>query len=477
MGLKTGRRTFLATLGAAAAGLFGSNKLDPAALAAAPSPSKMTKGGMSVDGNAICEIKSGFGSTGNPWAELGIKPMVNIEGTETVLGGTVMKPEVMELMRMGNMHFVVMDDLEVAAGKYVANLCKAPAGMTGLITGGAAASLVVGYAGMMTEDYSERIINIPDVTNFPKTEVIIQQGHRSGFDHQIRQCGAKLVVVKTRQEMVAAINPRTLAIHYTFSGDGEVSPQDTVAIAKDHGLYSYNDASDCLPPKERLWELPAMGFDITAFSGGKDICGPQTTGIMIGRPDLLHWALLNMSPQEDRIGRPCKVAKEAIFALIKATEIFVNQDYDATIKGYDDKAQTITNALAKYGVTMARVFNQTETSNVSPHYTWSWDPAKVNLTGQQVTAALAATMPVTIGQQPGPDTVSVRMRPDPNWPASAGGARGEGDDERRRGGNPNSIEFSCWLLKDCEDKYIADRLVEIFSAAVAPGSKPGAKKS
>ncbi len=512
MNLKLGRRSFLSTLGAAGASLLSAGKLNASGMMnGAPNTATMAKGGMSVDGNAIVPIKSGFCSTGNPWAELGITPVVNIQGTVTVIGGTVMKPEVMEAIRHGNMHFTVIDELEVASGKWLANLCKAPAGMTGLVTGGAAASLVVGYAGMMTEDYNERLINIPDVTNFPKTEVIIQRGHMDGFDHQIRQTGAKLVVVTTRDEMIAAINSRTLAIHFTHSGNAEVSMQDTVAIAKSHNLYTFNDASDSLPPKERLWELPAMGFDITSFSGGKDICGPQTTGIMIGREDLLHWALLNMSPQENRIGRPCKVGKEVLFGLLKATEIFVNQDYDKTIREYDAKAQTITNALAKFGVTSSRSFNPTALSNVSPHYTWTWDPAKVNLTGAQVTAALGATKPVAIGATGGANSGGLRGRPDPNWPATPGGAAAGGGGRGgagaaggpggaggaragagaagaqarggRGGGNPNSFGFSTWLLKEGEDTYIAKRLVEIFSAAAAPGSvttsgkKPAAKKS
>lgn len=136
-----------------------------------------------------------------------------------------MKPEVMELMRQGNQHFVLINELEVAAGKFIAKLCKSPGGLTGLVTGGAAAAIVVGYAGMMTEDLEPRIIACPDVTGFPRTEVIIQKSHRYPFDHQIRQTGAKLVEVETREEMIAAINPRTLAIHFTniLSDKGKVS--------------------------------------------------------------------------------------------------------------------------------------------------------------------------------------------------------------------------------------------------------------
>ena len=201
---------------------------------------------------------------------------------------------------------------------------KSPAGYTGLVTGGAAAAMVVGYAGMMTEDLEDRIKLCPDVANFPRNEVIIQKSHRYAFDHQIRQTGAKLIEVVTREEMIAAINPKTVAIHFTNiqSDRGKVSGPETVAIARQHGIYTFNDASADVPPVSRLWEYPAVGFDMVTFSGGKDIQGPQASGILIGKEELIHWSLLNMSPQEDRIGRCCKVGKETIFGLLKALEIF-----------------------------------------------------------------------------------------------------------------------------------------------------------
>jgi L-seryl-tRNA(Ser) seleniumtransferase len=426
------------------------------------------------------------------------------------MGGTVMKPEVVEAIRMGNMHFCVIDDLEVQSGKWLAKLVKAPAGYTALVTEGDASGILVSYAGMLTEDYNERLVNIPDLRGFPKTEVIIQRGHRDNFDHQIRQTGVKLVVVETKEELIAAINERTVGIHFNHiqANRGQVSAEDVIKIAKEHNIYTFCDASADVPPKERLWEIPAMGFDIVAFSGGKDISGPQATGFIIGKEEMLRWALLNMSPQENRIGRVCKVGKESLFGLLKAVELFVNQDYDETLRKYDAKADTITKALAKYGVTMTRTYNGEALGNVSPHYTWTWDADKIKITNQEVMQKLGETQPVAIGAPPGHGMGSGGMsgRPDPNWtgpndsasggggaragaaaagatgaPGAPGGAAAGG--RGGRGGPPNTFGFSTWLLKDGEDKYIANRLVEIFSAAAVPGafpassSKAAAKKS
>jgi seryl-tRNA(Sec) selenium transferase len=450
------RRSFVAALGAALGGLFA-----PAESNASGIFGKKPKPSMpSVDGDPIVPITTGLGCTGNIYAELGVTPLVNINGTVTVIGGSLMKPEVMELMRRGNEHFVLIDELEIAAGKFIAKLCKSPAGYTGLVTGGAAAAMVVGYAGMMTEDLEPRMHTIPDVADFPRNEVIIQKSHRYPFDHQIRQTGAKLVEVETREQMIAAINPKTVAIHFTniLADKGQISGPETVAIARAHNIYTFNDASADVPPKERLWEYPGVGFDMVTFSGGKDICGPQASGILIGREELIRYALLNMSPQEDRIGRCCKVGKETIFGLLKALEIFVNQDYDATLKMYDQRAQVITDTVKKFGVTaLPREFNPQALGNVTPRYSWQIDRSKLDITGPEVMQKLADTRPIGIGSM-GAGASGMRGR-NPDAPA------GENHAHHGHPSDPNSFGFAVWQLKDGEDRMIAERLAEIFSAA------------
>lgn len=451
MNLKWNRRSFLSTLGAATGSLL-------APQAAVAQKKKDEKPG--VDGHAIVPIKSGLGSTGNIYAELGVTPLVNIVGTVTVIGGSVMKPEVMELMRQGNQHFVMINELEVAAGRFLQKLCKLPEGYTGLVTGGVAAGIVVAYAGMLTEDLEPRMKACPDLTGFPKTEVIIQKAHRNNFDHQVRQTGVKLVEVETKDQMINAINDKTLAMHFINiqSDGGKVSGPEMIEIARKAGIYTFNDASADVPPKERLWEYPAQGWDFVAFSGGKDICGPQSTGFLFGKEKLIRWAQMNMSPQEDRIGRSSKVGKEQIFAALKAIEMFVEQDYDAVIRSYDARAEVISKAVAKFGVTaLPRQFNPNALGNVTPHYSWKIDQTKTSLTAQDVMKALAETKPVGIGSM-NADAAGMRGR-NPDAPAHPPEQR------RRRQQDPTTFGFAMWQLKDGEDKYIADRLVEIFSTA------------
>ena len=475
MSLKFGwsRRSFLSALAALSGGLFVPAELGAERPSGKNNKSQPPPGGASLDGDPIVPITTGLGSTGNLYGELGLTPIINCQDIITVIGGSLMQPEVMEVMRLGNERYVFVDDLEVAAGKFIAGLCKSPPGYTGLVTNGAAASILVGYAAMLTEDYEPRLEAIPDLTYFPKTEVIIQRAHRNAFDHQIRQTGARLVVVETRDQMIAAINPRTLAIHFDDASAnwGKVSGPETVAIAKEHNVYTFCDAAADVPPKSRLWEYPAIGFDMVTFSGGKQICGPQSSGILIGKKDLIGWALMNMSPQEDRIGRPCKIGKEQIFALLKALEIFVNRDEAAAEKMYDARAHLVADTLAQFGVKASPGdYDPGSPINVMGFFKYEWDPATIALTGAQVLEALAATRPVAIGfvfpsdYDPHNGSHGRRGRPDPNFPPP---------DTNRYGGpgapdapeNPNSFSLAFSLMKEGEDKIVADRLVEIFSAA------------
>ena len=378
------RRSFLSALGLAAGSLTAAGEADAAGfLGKKHKPSAMP--GL-LDGSPIVPITSGLGSTGDIYAELGVTPLVNINGTVTVIGGSVMKPEVMELIRRGNEHFVLIDELEIAAGKFIAKLCKSPAeGYTGFGDrwgGGGDGGWLRGDDDGRSGAAHARHSRCRQFSEETKSSSI-QKSHRYAFDHQIRQTGAKLVEVETREQMIAAINPKTVAIHFTniLSDRGQVSGAETVEIAKAHNLYTFNDASADVPPKERLWEYPAIGFDMVTFSGGKDICGPQASGVLIGKEELIRYSLMNMSPQEDRIGRCCKVGKETIFGLLKALEIFVNQDFETTLSMYDERAKVISEAVHKYGVSaLPREFNPQALGNVTPRYSWKIDSAKLQIT-------------------------------------------------------------------------------------------------
>jgi L-seryl-tRNA(Ser) seleniumtransferase len=429
------RRSFLTTLSAAVGGLWSMKDANAATLLAG-GPYSAPRGG---SGGAI---SSGLGSSGDIYAELGVTPVINGAGTFTVLGGSLMYPEVIEAIRLGNEKFVNINDLEVAAGKKMAELCKMPEGYTGLVTAGAAAALVVGYAAILTGDNPQYIKQIPDLTGMPKGEVIIQKSHRYPFDHQVRQTGVKLIEVETREELIAAINPRTAALHFTnlFNDKGQVKVDEFVQIAHQHNLPAFNDAAADTPPVSRLWKYTEMGYDLVTFSGGKDIRGPQAAGLLMGKQDLIRCALLNMSPQEDTIGRPCKVGKEEICGMLKALELFVASDQDAILQQYYAQLGRVSDVVKKIpGVTTSYDFNPEQIANHTVSLKISWDPNKISLTSKQVREQLAATRPR-----------SIRMG-------------GNGDDEK----NPTNptVGLTAWQLQSGDEMIIASRLSEILQSA------------
>jgi L-seryl-tRNA(Ser) seleniumtransferase len=429
------RRSFLTTFSAAIGGLWGVKNVRAATL--------VSGGPYEPASNGSAAISSGLGSSGDIYAELGVTPVINGAGTYTVLGGSLMYPEVIEAMRLGNEKFVDINELEVAAGKKMAKLCKVPEGYTGLVTAGAAAALVVGYAAILTGDNKQYIQQIPDLTGMPKSEVIIQKSHRYPFDHQVRQTGVKLIEVETRDELIAAINPRTAALHFTnlFNEKGQVKVDEFVKIAHQHNLPAFNDAAADTPPISRLWEYTEMGYDLVTFSGGKDIRGPQAAGLLMGKEDLIRGALLNMSPQEDTIGRPCKVGKEEICGMLKALELFVASDQDAILKQYYAQLGQVSDVVTKIpGVTTSYDFNPEQIANHTVSLRISWDPTKISLTTKQVMQQLAASRPR-----------SIRMG-------------GNGDDEANKPKNP-TVELTPWQLQPGDEMIIANRLSEILQSA------------
>jgi L-seryl-tRNA(Ser) seleniumtransferase len=404
-------------------------------------------GGRSLSGGGLA--LTGLGSTGDIYAELGVTPILNAAGTYTSMGGSLMAPEVIEAMRLGNEHFVDINQLEVAAGKKMAELCHMPSGYTGLVTGGAAAALLVGYAAILTGDNKTYIRQIPDLTGMPKSEVIIQKSHRYAFDHQIRQTGVKLVEVETRDDLTAAINPRTAAMHFTnfLNPAGQIKVDEFVQIARQHNLPAFNDAAADTPPISRLWEYTQMGYDLVTFSGGKDMRGPQAAGLLMGKEDLIRCALLNMSPNEDTIGRASKVGKEEICGMLKALEMFVSSDQDAILKEYHAQLTRIGSALGGIsGVTTDYEYDPAGIANVTPRLAVSWDPSRIALTKQQVAAQLTATRPYSI------------MLSD------------DGDDQQKQGPHNPTIRITAWMMKPGEEKVVADRLSEIFQSGVVKAS-------
>lgn len=375
MRLDSNRRGFLGAASALAASLFAPGKLFSSARTTAKAADV-----------------TGFGQSGNPYDELGVTTVINCEGTMTMLGGSLLRPELEAVMAMAGRHFVSIPELEVAAGKRIAEMLKLPDGYSALVTSGAAAAIQSGLAGILTGDNETFIRQLPELTGM-KSEVIIQKTHRNPFDHQLRSTGIKLIEIETRDQLRQAVNDRTAMMHFTnfANAAGQIKVDEWVRLAKQSNLPCMIDAAADTPPVSHLWDYAYLGYDLITFSGGKAIRGPQCAGLLIGRKDLVANALLNNSPHEDTLGRSQKVGKEEIIGMVKALEIYLKEDHDALTNEWQRRLDGIARELAKVpGVTTS--FFTPDIANHVPHMQITWD-SRISATPKDISKALRESKP------------------------------------------------------------------------------------
>src|SRR5579872_1015195 len=408
---KWNRRGFLGTAAAIAASIMAPRKLFSSS--AAP--------------NGAAAV-SGFGQSGNPYDELGVTTVINCEGTMTMLGGSLLRPELEAVMAMAGRHFVSIPELEVAAGKRIAEMLKLPENYTALVTSGAAAAIQSGLAGILTGNNETFIKQIPDLTGM-KSEVIIQKSHRNPFDHQLRNTGIKLIVIETREQLQQAVNDRTAMMHFSnfANAAGQIKVDEWVKLGKQYNIPCMNDAAADTPPVSHLWDYANMGYDLITFSGGKAMRGPQCAGMLIGREDLVHYALLNNSPNEDTLGRSQKVGKEEIVGMVKALEIYLSEDHDALAREWQQQLENISAQITKIPGVSTEFFTP-DIANHVPHMQITWDQ-RIPLTPKQASQLLRSGQPSVV----------------------IGGGEGR-----------PGLAMNSFMLQPGEDQIIADQLVRVL---------------
>src|SRR5204863_1108569 len=221
-------------------------------------------------------------------------------------------------------HFVDLIELQNRVGEKIAKLLGVE---SALVTTGAAGALLLGTAAAVTRGDAKLIARLPDTAGM-KNEVILQKTHHSCYDNQLTDVGVKLIDVETAADVGRAVTERTAQMFFMNVAEaaGKVRRDEWVELARKHRVPTLLDAAADTPPVGRLSEYTRMGFDLVAFSGGKAIRGPNDTGMLLGRQDLIAAAKLNASPHEGTIGRMMKVGKEDMIALLAAVERFVRLD-------------------------------------------------------------------------------------------------------------------------------------------------------
>ena len=285
------------------------------------------------------------------YGSIGVKRIITASGSTTAYGGSKTRPEILDTMNKASRLMVNIDELNRAASRIIAEATGAEAGF---VASGAAGGLVLQAAAVIAGTDPAMMRRLPDTTGM-KNEIIIHKAHRFPYDQCYLSAGAKFVEIGDGRrcqpwELEAAFSENTAAVAYLFSpflSRRAIPFPQVCEIAHARGVPVIVDAASMLPPRENLRRITAEGADMVIYSGGKGVRGPQGTGILCGRADLIDAAFANASPHQF-IGRGMKVAKEEIVGLLRALQIFVNEDEDAETRRYRDMAQQVVDALVEF---------------------------------------------------------------------------------------------------------------------------------
>jgi uncharacterized pyridoxal phosphate-dependent enzyme len=373
--------------------------------------------------------------------KLGVTKTINAAGTYTYLTGATMPPSVQAAVAQAAKHPVYLEDLQKAAGEYLARQLRCEAAM---VTAGAASAITLATAACMTmANGSTASHAMPTDMIGLKNEVIVQRAHRYDYDHALRNCGIRFVDVETLQEYESAFTPNTVMCHFFNASEaGKISRENWIRVAQSHGVPCFNDAAADVPPISNLWNYTHMGFDLVAFSGGKGIRGPQNAGLLLGRKNLIGAATKNNSPFDDVVGRGMKVAKEQIVGMVAAVDWFLSQS-DAEFEAeFRRRANRIAAALRDIPTLKSEIFIPPIANNV-PHLLIRYDQQRVKISPKEVARQLHAGTP------------SIELNP---ATGSAEGSAGIPNDA-------NKIVVGVWMLEPGEDVIVARRLREVLTKA------------
>lgn len=363
------------------------------------------------------------------YTQLGVRTLINGAGTYTTLSGSIMLPEVVAAMEDASKQHVEIEELQQVVGKRIAELVKVEAA---LVTSGCAAALTLGTAACVYAVNQTSPEETPN-KNVLKNQVILQKSHRFSFDRAIRNVGVELIEVETVDELNNAINERTGMLFFLnfLDNESEIGREEFVRIANREKIPALIDAAADLPPERNLRILIEMGYDLAAFSGGKGLRGPQASGLLIGREELVKAAYLNGPPHEDSVGRIGKVSKEGIVGLLKAIELYLERDHAADWKEWEHRVNLIRRTIEGLHAVKTKPFVP-KIANEVPHLAISWDPQVLGLTRTDVVNALRTGEP------------RIEVRPDES--------------------HEPKIEIAVWMLQPGEAEIVAQRCSEVLGS-------------
>lgn len=324
------------------------------------------------------------------YQRLGVRTVINAVGTVTTLGGSLMPDEVKQAMEEASRSFVPIHELHAAVGRRLAELTGVEAA---IVTAGASAALCLAACAVTAGSDRKKMDQLPDLAGM-KSEMIIQKADRNPYDHAWRMVGLKLIEVETPADVKRAINERTAAVGYVqahYSLHHKIELPEMVELAHAAGLPVIMDAAAELPPAENLSNFTKQGVDLVAFSGGKQLRGPQCSGLLLGRKDLIAAAYANSSPH-NHFARIAKVGKEEICGLLAAVERYLKLDLAAERRERQATLDRIVDKIKSVPTLKTELVPNADFSH-SPKLSVQWDEQALGLTVPQIVKALRSSSP------------------------------------------------------------------------------------
>ena len=324
------------------------------------------------------------------YQRLGVRPIINAVGTLTTLSGSLLLPEVRRAMDEASRSFVRIHELQDKAGRRLAELTGAEGAF---VTAGASAALCLATCAVTAGKDRAKINQLPDLTGM-KSQIVIQKAHRNSYDHAFRMVGVQLIEATTADDVRSAITDRTAALAMVLSHNTQghkVQLEEMISIAHSAKLPLILDAAAEIPPASNLKKFVGMGADLVAFSGGKNLRGPQCSGLLLGRKDLIEAAYANSSPN-NHFARIAKVGKEEIVGLLIAVEMALQRDEEKQRGEWTAMLNRVAKRLK--GVPTVRTeFIPNQDYSHSPRLSVQWDEAQLKVTLDQMVQKLREGTP------------------------------------------------------------------------------------
>ena len=359
--------------------------------------------------------------------ELGVRTFINAAGTYTSMTGSLMRKEVTDAINYGATEYVNLDELHDKVGDRIAQLLECE---YATVSSGAFGAMTIGLAGVMCGMDTEKVAQLPDTTGL-KDEVIVQEAHDIGYTHALINTGAKLVKVKTAQDLEKAINKNTAMLWFLNANtdQGEIDREAFVALGKKHDIPTFIDCAADVPPVDNLFKFTKMGFDLVAFSGGKGIRGPQSAGLLLGKRKYIEAARLHTPPRGTTIARGMKVNKEEVLGMLAALEVYLAKDHKKEWELWENQIKLISDsALSVKGVETE--IHVPPHANHVPSLRITWDENVVTITK---------------------DEMRKRLR--------------EGHPSIETVGGKEEVGITTWMMEPGQERTVAQRVKEILANA------------